>query len=482
MSESSKSTYSYVEKLKNNKLLNAIVWFFLYPFYQKTYGIPGLYALVCFFPQKILRINGNVPWLVHWTSRILYHKNIAIGNSSCPGLSGSNYIQARNGIVIGHNFRMGPNSCIISSNHVVDDYDEWTVANPIVIGDNVWVGSNVFIGEGVQIGDNVVIGAGSVVVKSIPANSIAVGAPCKVVKSKEAYRGKNYSEISRDVPHISFVKTAVYLSILLVIFKMEAFSINSLQIIQSPNFFYLSIFILYGSFLIDSIAWHMILKINKFDVGFRQSMLSASLTVFTKYIPGKIVALISRGAMIAKAVGKPTKSLFSYVLAYQVMIIAVGILLSLVYVFYNIEMEQLTLLAVLGVTLLLMGASTVYLSNQGSYSLKSLLSAASLAPLAMIIIFWVSISISFYFLLLSVNPDADIYDGFMFPVAITAGFLAIIAPGGLGVREGSLAYILTVSGYSLEAAIAISVISRLLFVIAETLFFTTGIIVKKTGK
>ena len=52
MSESSKSTYSYVEKLKNNKLLNAIVWFFLYPFYQKTYGIPGLYALVCFFLKK----------------------------------------------------------------------------------------------------------------------------------------------------------------------------------------------------------------------------------------------------------------------------------------------------------------------------------------------------------------------------------------------------------------------------------------------
>jgi len=222
MEKSSKPTYEYVEKLKKSKFFNSFIWFFIFPFYPKTFGVPALYALFCFIPQKLIRINGGVPWLVHWTSRILYHKNISIGKGSCPGLSGSNYIQARNGIVIGNNFRLGPNSSIISANHELDDYDKWAKTNPIVIGNNVWVGSNVFIGEGIEIGNNVVIGAGSVVTKSIPANSIAVGTPCKVLKEKGAYKGKDYSKISTKVPHLGFAHIFIGIFIMitfLVVYK-----------------------------------------------------------------------------------------------------------------------------------------------------------------------------------------------------------------------------------------------------------------------
>jgi maltose O-acetyltransferase len=58
---------------------------------------------------------------------------------------------------------------------------EW--AEPVIIGDNVWIGGSVTILPGVTIGDNVTIGAGSVVTKDIPSNSIAVGNPCKVIKT-----------------------------------------------------------------------------------------------------------------------------------------------------------------------------------------------------------------------------------------------------------------------------------------------------------
>ncbi|HBO38687.1 MAG TPA: hypothetical protein DD638_08465, partial [Pasteurellaceae bacterium] len=53
---------------------------------------------------------------------------------------------------------------------------------PVEIGNNVWIGGNVVILGGVTIGDNVVVGAGSVVTKNIPANSLAVGNPCKVLR------------------------------------------------------------------------------------------------------------------------------------------------------------------------------------------------------------------------------------------------------------------------------------------------------------
>ena len=53
----------------------------------------------------------------------------------------------------------------------------------VTIGDNVWIGGSVTILPGVTIGDNVTIGAGSIVTKNIPSNSIAVGNPCKVIKT-----------------------------------------------------------------------------------------------------------------------------------------------------------------------------------------------------------------------------------------------------------------------------------------------------------
>jgi len=53
---------------------------------------------------------------------------------------------------------------------------------PVSIGDNVWIGSHVLILRGVTIGNNSVIGAGSIVTRSIPQNSLAVGVPAKVVR------------------------------------------------------------------------------------------------------------------------------------------------------------------------------------------------------------------------------------------------------------------------------------------------------------
>ena len=53
---------------------------------------------------------------------------------------------------------------------------------PITIGDNCWIGGNVTICGGVTIGDGCVIGAGSVVTRDIPANTLAAGNPCKVIR------------------------------------------------------------------------------------------------------------------------------------------------------------------------------------------------------------------------------------------------------------------------------------------------------------
>ncbi|SFN72536.1 transferase hexapeptide (six repeat-containing protein) [Chryseobacterium oleae] len=163
---------------------------FFYPEYYRQkyeYMLPHVLFFHYLVPQKILRINGQVPWPVHFTSEVRNHTKIKKGILCDPGDNPNIYIQANNGIIIGHNVGFGAGTSLISANHNHNDHSLHDECGPIVIGNNVFVGTNSVILPGVQIGDNVVIGAGSIVAKDIPSNSIAVGNPCKVIKQKEPY-------------------------------------------------------------------------------------------------------------------------------------------------------------------------------------------------------------------------------------------------------------------------------------------------------
>lgn len=88
-------------------------------------------------------------------------------------------------VKFGSDVLLGPNVSIYTVNHALNPERRKAaleIAKPVTIGNNVWVGGNTVILPGVSIGDNAVIGAGSVVTKDIPANTIAVGNPCKVLR------------------------------------------------------------------------------------------------------------------------------------------------------------------------------------------------------------------------------------------------------------------------------------------------------------
>lgn len=110
---------------------------------------------------------------------------ISIGDNS--SLGNNCFISANKNVVVGKN-------CIFSAFVFVTDHDHILYKNnklinalsegeETIIGDNVFVGVKASILKGVEIGDNSIIGANTVVTKSVPANSICVGNPGKVIKT-----------------------------------------------------------------------------------------------------------------------------------------------------------------------------------------------------------------------------------------------------------------------------------------------------------
>jgi len=88
-------------------------------------------------------------------------------------------------VAIGSRTLFGPNVQIYTATHPVNYLERSSgleYGKPIVIGEDVWIGGSAIICPGVTIGNRSIIGAGSVVIKDIPDDVIAVGNPCVVVK------------------------------------------------------------------------------------------------------------------------------------------------------------------------------------------------------------------------------------------------------------------------------------------------------------
>lgn len=192
-----------IKKFVEYEIFNRINNFFYPEYYRQKFGyiLPHTIFIKYVIPQKILRINGNIPWPVHFTSEIRAGQNIRKGILCDPGDNPNVYIQANNGIIIGNNVGFGAGTAIISANHNHDDHSLHDKCGPITIGNNVFIGANSVILPGIKIGNNVVIGAGSIVCKDIPSNSIAVGNPCKVIKTKNSYK-EDFSKVifNRELP------------------------------------------------------------------------------------------------------------------------------------------------------------------------------------------------------------------------------------------------------------------------------------------
>jgi acetyltransferase-like isoleucine patch superfamily enzyme len=129
--------------------------------------------------------------------RDLPHAGVTIGRKCFVGEL--NVIRGQGGVTLGDHVYTGSLVQILAVNHVFDDPDvpimeQGITAQGIVIEDDVWLASGVMVLDGVRIGRGSVVGAGSIVTEGLPAYSVAIGSPARVVRDR-----REGQEIKRSV-------------------------------------------------------------------------------------------------------------------------------------------------------------------------------------------------------------------------------------------------------------------------------------------
>ena len=122
-------------------------------------------------------------------------KNVHLGNNVYFNFNATMVDDTH--IYIGDYTMLGPNVVIATAGHpILPELREKALQYnmPVHIGKNCWLGAGVIVLPGVTIGDNTVIGAGSVVTKDIPANVVAVGNPCKVLREINEHDKEFYND------------------------------------------------------------------------------------------------------------------------------------------------------------------------------------------------------------------------------------------------------------------------------------------------
>jgi uncharacterized membrane protein YbhN (UPF0104 family) len=293
------------------------------------------------------------------------------------------------------------------------------------------------------------------------------------------------------IKKINWFKVILYLSLGFLVFGLYRADYLVIPTIHSYPLLVLSLALLFAGFISMCHNWQVVLTNGKMvDISFKDAVVSNGLSVFTKYIPGKLMVVLGRAMFISDKYKVPLKELSIASLKTQMITLWVGLTLGYL-VAFKIELNLKLVLP--GVFFLIFFSIVLFSKHlkkymqlvifkltkkQVDYPVLSLLDALKVLP--SFLFNWLLWCSAFYLLIISLVPySVSFISGFSFALAGTLAIIAIISPGGLGVREGLLLFCLLGFGIERQDAVTISVASRLWFLMGEFFIFFTSIILNR---
>ena len=278
----------------------------------------------------------------------------------------------------------------------------------------------------------------------------------------------------------SWFNIFIYISLAFLIFYLYQNNFLIIPRVNSASLLLLSIMLLSAGFLLNVKAWQALLKSNDSEVSYSKAVTSIGLSIFGKYIPGKIWILFGRALYIADKEGDSILKITTISFLGQAISIITGVLMGSVVLWYYMNNWFLIIFFInIGILLIIISPFTKLLSEKIYFLPKGQQAIQLLGPhlikaLPWFIFFWACWGLGFYSMVGSLTYVTTWTVAPMFILSGTAGILVFFVPGGIGVREGALYFFLLKSGYSVEMATTIAVGSRLWFLVGEIFIFCCG--------
>lgn len=283
----------------------------------------------------------------------------------------------------------------------------------------------------------------------------------------------------------SWYKYLVYLSLVFL-----AFALYKADYLKAPQIFSFSVLIisfvfLFGGFISHAISWKQIVKKSNYHVVLSECLAGMGLSVFGKYVPGKIWTIVGRAAYITEKNQYPLGKLSAISLNAQFIALWLGLIFGAIGLFFLGGLYLwgwLILFLWLGLTVVIFSKLVhnnterlIRIVLRKDINIPRLTIKSTVSVMPWFVVYWVFLSIGFYMFVASLTAKDIAWSvGLAFPLASTLGVMAFIAPGGLGVREGVMVGYLTLAGLPVAEAVTIAGASRLWFLVGEGFIFTVG--------
>jgi glycosyltransferase 2 family protein len=282
----------------------------------------------------------------------------------------------------------------------------------------------------------------------------------------------------------------VYLSFGFLIVALIESDYLKIPDIVNYSYIVLSVVFVCIGFLLDSFSWYRTLRnYGYLEVKVSDSIISMGLSIFGKYLPGKVWSIIGRSSYISKIYGLHEKDAAVISLNAQFISFWVGLLLGIIGLVINSSKAyfvEISLIVWILFTFIIFSRVFHNLFIQiirkffrSEIIIPSLSIQSTFKLIPWFLIYWIFWCLGFYFLIRGLSQNTfGVSVGLSFALAGTLSLIVIVIPGALGVRETLLTTLLVMMGFDERLAITISLTSRLWFLFGEFFIFLIALVCK----